>query len=103
MTITLTDENKAKVKASCQAMQHKHETTVTSPTSYTLKKETDYGGMSPLRRSNQDRGISEVAARLIMASWRNGSKKQYSTFITEWQNFCNQRQVNYIQPSFVCP
>ena len=35
MTITLTDENKAKVKASCQAMQRKHETTVTSLTSYT--------------------------------------------------------------------
>ena len=29
MTITLTDEKKAKVKPSCQAMQHKHETTIT--------------------------------------------------------------------------
>ena len=38
-----------------------------------------------------------------MASWRNGSKKQYSAFITKWQNVCKQRQVNYIQPSFACP
>lgn len=29
LTITLTDEKKVKVKASCQAMQHKHETTIT--------------------------------------------------------------------------
>ena len=77
-----------------------------APQATPLKKETDYGGMSPLRRSNQDRGISEVAARLIMASWRNGLKKQYSTFMTKWQNVCNQRQlesITYIQPSFACP
>ena len=29
MTVNLTDEKKAKVKAICQAMQHKHETTIT--------------------------------------------------------------------------
>lgn len=29
MTIALTDDKKAKVKANCTAMQHKHETTIT--------------------------------------------------------------------------
>jgi len=32
-----------------------------------------------------------------MASWRNGTNKQYSAYITKWQNFCNQRQVNHLQ------
>ena len=32
-------------------------------------------------------GISEAAAKLIMASWRDGTKKQYSTYITKWQKF----------------
>ena len=35
------------------------------------------------------------------ASWRDGTKKQYSTYITKWQKFCNQRQISHIQPSVV--
>ena len=66
-----------------------------------LKEEIDYAGMSPVWQSIQDRGISEAAAKLIMASWRDGTKKQYSTYITKWQKFCNQRQISHIQPSVV--
>ena len=66
-----------------------------------LRKKTDYANMSPFWRSMQDRGISEAAARLIMASWGNGTKKQYSIYNTKLQKFCNQRQVNNIQPSLV--
>ena len=66
-----------------------------------LKEEIDYAGMSPVWQSIQGRGISEVAAKLIMASWRDGTKKQYSTYITKWQKFCNQRQISHIQPSVV--
>ena len=66
-----------------------------------LKEEIDYAGMSPVWQSIQDRGISEAAAKLIMASWRDGTKKQYSTNITKWQTFCNQRQISHIQPSVV--
>ena len=46
-------------------------------------------------------GISEAAVKLIMASWRDGTKKQYNTYITKWQKFCNQRQISHIQPSLV--
>ena len=66
-----------------------------------LKEEIDYAGMSPVWQSFQDKGISEAAAKLIMASWRDGTKKQYSTYITKWQKFCNQRQISHIQPSVV--
>ena len=57
--------------------------------------------MSPVLQSIQDRGISEAAAKLIMVSWRDGTKIQYSTYITKWQTFCNQRQISQIQPSVV--
>ena len=66
-----------------------------------LKEEIDYAGMSPVWQSIQGRGILEVAAKLIMESWRDGTKKQYSTYITKWQKFCNQRQISHIQPSVV--
>lgn len=64
-----------------------------------FKKETKYAGMSPVWQFIQDQGISDAAARLIMASWRDGTKKQYSIYISKWQVFCNRRQVNHIQPS----
>ncbi|CAH3177458.1 unnamed protein product [Porites lobata] len=57
--------------------------------------------MSPVWQSIQDRGISEAAAKLIMASWGDRTKKQYSTYLTKWQKFCNQRQISHIQPSVV--
>ena len=66
-----------------------------------LKEEIDYAGMSPVWQSIQDRGISHAPAKLIMASWRDGTKKQYSTYITKWQKFCNLRQISHIQPSVV--
>ena len=46
-------------------------------------------------------GLFHTGAKLIMASWRDGTKKQYSTYITMWQKFCNQRQISHIQPSVV--
>ena len=49
-----------------------------------LKEKIDYAGMSPVWQSIQGRGISEMAAKLIMASWRDGTKKQYSTYIKKW-------------------
>jgi len=47
--------------------------TLSSDTS-PVKREADYAGMSPVWQSIQDRGISKAAARLIMASWRDGTK-----------------------------
>ena len=46
-----------------------------------VKRETDFVGVSPVWQSIQDGGISKVAARLIMASWKGGTEKQYSTYI----------------------
>lgn len=72
-----------------------------SPEVSPLEKEVDYAGMSPVWQSIQDQGISQAAAKLIMASWRNGTKKQYSTYIKKWQNFSVQRQIDHTQPSVV--
>ena len=43
-------------------------------TLHPLREKADYAGMSPVWQSIQDRGISKAAARLIMASWRDGTK-----------------------------
>ena len=66
-----------------------------------LKEEIDYACMCPVWLSFQDKGILEAAAKLNMVSWRDGTKKQCSTYITKWQKFCNQRKISHIQPSVV--
>lgn len=72
-----------------------------SPEVSPLEKEVDYAGMSPVWQSIQDQGISQAPEKLIMALWRNGTKKQYSTYIKKWQNFSVQRQIDHTQPSVV--
>ena len=34
-----------------------------------------------------------------MQSWRAGTKKQYETYLRQWLEFCNQRQITYHSPS----
>ena len=34
-----------------------------------------------------------------MQSWRPGTKKQYETYLKQWLEFCNQRQITYHSPS----
>lgn len=30
-----------------------------------------------------------------MASWREGTKKQYCTYLTKWKQFCTKRNINW--------
>ena len=42
---------------------------------------------------------SSYIADFIMQSWRPGTKKQYETYLRQWLEFCNQRQITYHSPS----
>ena len=33
-----------------------------------------------------------------MASWRPGTKKQYSTYLNKWLEFCSKRTIDYSSP-----
>ena len=56
-------------------------------------------GMSFVRQSLQDRGISNETAEIIMSSWKSSTQKQYSVYINKWFQFCDERQSSQIQPS----
>ena len=36
----------------------------------------------------------ESATSLIVQSWRKGTKLQYKPFITKWEQYCCQREIN---------
>ena len=54
--------------------------------------------MSVVRQYYETRGVSKSAVGLLMASWRGGTKKQYSWYIKKWTAFCLKRKVNHLQP-----
>ena len=55
--------------------------------------------MSIVRINFENEGISDKASKIILASWRSSTKKQYATYIKRWLNFCSQRQINSLKPS----
>ena len=66
----------------------------TTPTS----RETPPIGLSCLRRSFERYNLSTEVADFIMESRRKGTKKQYSTYINQWVEFCSQRQISHNSP-----
>ena len=76
-----------------------HPSTIRDSTSSTKPNETD--GMSVVRQYYETRGVSKSAVGLLMASWRGGTKKQYSGYIKKWTAFCLKRKVNHLQPPVV--
>lgn len=50
--------------------------------------------MPLVRKSLEGRGLMESATSLILQSWRKGTKLQYKPFITKWEQYCCQREIN---------
>ena len=53
----------------------------------------------PLIRQGLDRyELSSGAKDVLMASWRKGTSKQYQSYLKRWQSFCNENNIDVIQP-----
>ena len=61
-------------------------------TSLEPKAKTDW--MSCLRERYDKQELSEDAIKLVMASWRDSTKSEYSTYISKWIIFCNSRDYD---------
>ena len=56
--------------------------------------ETDFLGMSFVRKLFEDRGFSKKTTDIIMHSWRDSSRKQYDVHIRKWILFCSAREID---------
>ena len=62
-----------------------------------VSSSVDSGGMSVIRKSLVNRGISEDSADIIMASWQDSTKKQYT--IVE-NGFCSVvKNISSVHPN----
>ena len=61
-------------------------------------QENEVGGISYIRKCLVSAGLSEKVADIIMQSWRTSTRKQYGSYFQRWVQFCNQQQINKIDP-----
>jgi site-specific recombinase XerD len=62
-------------------------------------KKDDPGCFQSLREELQNKGVPEGAVSLILSSWREGTKKQYTTYLNKWLQFCSEREIDSFNPS----
>ena len=43
--------------------------------------------------------LSETAENIIMASWSDGTKKQYGTYARKWLKYCSDNHMDYCRAS----
>ena len=60
-------------------------------------EQTTSNALSYIRKSFKSRKLSEKSVDIIMSSWRQSTKKQYSTYINRWISFCNERKIDTFQ------
>lgn len=46
------------------------------------------------RRQLSGRGLSYQASALVMCSWRDSTKKQYTPYLEKWKQYCGKRKVD---------
>lgn len=39
-------------------------------------------------------GLSQAVSDIIMCAWRNETKKQYQTYLSKWENYCNSKGIS---------
>ena len=62
-------------------------------------QEDDSDGLQIIRRSLEPQGISKKAGDIILRSWRQGTQKQYSSYIKRWITFCHRQQIDCLSPT----
>ena len=56
-------------------------------------------GMQIIRESLAAQGISQKARDIILQSWRQGTQKQYSSYIKRWISFFHRQQIDCVSPT----
>ena len=79
-----------------QAGPHSSPTPVGGPLT---PQSTVSGRLACLRQSYQAAGLQEPAIRLLMASWRQSTSRNYDSAWSLWERWCHGRHVNPVVPS----
>jgi len=51
-------------------------------------------GLRLLRKSLKAKGIQGQTAKIVLASWRDSTRKQYASYLARWVSFCDRRKID---------
>jgi len=54
--------------------------------------------VSLIREGLNKYALSPAAKDVLMASWREGTSKQYHTYLSKWNQYCQDNSINVFQP-----
>ncbi|XP_068738588.1 uncharacterized protein [Montipora capricornis] len=71
-------------------------TFVTQPPtkSTSITQETGPFHLLLIREQLHASGLSQAASDIILCTWRNGTKKQYRTYLSKWGNYCSSKGIS---------
>ena len=56
----------------------------------------------PLVRGHlESQGLSATASSVVQQAWRSGTKKQYSSYLRRWEQYCSEREISPISATVV--
>lgn len=60
--------------------------------------QTEPPNLSLIRESLAKYNLSSSAKDVLMASWREGTSKQYHTYLKRWRQYCDDKDIDLFQP-----
>lgn len=75
------------------------DTTAESSASTSAGEQNEFDSIQAIRKSLENKGVSESVTDIILSSWRSGTEKQYRTYYKKWVLFCNRRNFDPISPT----
>lgn len=60
--------------------------------------QTQLSSRSLIRESLAKYNLSSSAKDVLMASWREGTSKQYRTYLKRWRQYCDDKDIDLFQP-----
>ena len=62
--------------------------------------QTEPPSLSLIRESLGKYNLSSSAKDVLMASWREGTSKQYHTYLKRWRQYCDEKIFIYFNPEY---
>ena len=71
-------------------------TSVTQPPTEgtAITHETGPSHLPLIREQLHASSLSQAASDIILCAWRDWTKKQYQTYLSKWENYCNSKGIS---------
>ena len=66
------------------------------------REEAPLDGLLLVRQSLLNTGLSEESTDIILASWRDSTKKQYLVYVHKWILFCTKNHIEVFSKDVSC-